>query len=208
MLTEKTVRGALDAFASSDPTPGGGSAAALAGAMGSALLLMVARMPKTRAGSEEERTNLAAAVAVLAPLCTLLTNAMDADAAAYDRVVAAYRLPKATDTEKASRSAAIQRALHGATEVPLGVLRAAVEALRQARRIAAHGYGAAASDVGVAIAMLAAAARGAALNVDVNLGSLKDAGFVETVHAERQRLAAEADALRREGDALLDLGSR
>lgn len=192
MLTDKSLRDLLAAFASSDPTPGGGSASAAASAMGTSLLMMVAALPRTRTGSDEDRAALAAVSATLTGVQQQLTEAIDADTAAYDAVVAAYKLPKASEVEQAARKSAIQRAVRGATDVPLGVMRLSAAALKQAKAVADHGHRAAASDVGVAIALLAAGARGARLNVDINLGSLSDGSYVEAVKAESERLGTEA----------------
>lgn len=205
-LVDRTVRELLAAFASFDPTPGGGSASALASAIGASLLVMVARLPKTHTGSDDERTALTSAATALASLAERLTAAVDRDTAAYDRVVAAYRLPKATDGEKAARTGAIQEALRAATDVPLGVMRLSADALVQARIVAAQGHRAAASDVGVGCALLAAGLRGARLNVDINLGSVSDAAYADRVRSERDRLAAEAAAAARDVDGLLGLG--
>ena len=192
MLTDKTVRDLLNAFASSDPTPGGGSASAVASAMGASLLLMVAALPKTRSGSDDDRVALNVASSALVGVQQQLVEAIDADSFAYDAVVAAYKLPKGDEGEQTARKAAIQRALRGATDVPLGVMRLSVGALRQARGIAEHGHRAAASDVGVAAALLAAGARGAKLNVDINLGTLSDRSYIAAVKTESERLARDA----------------
>jgi formiminotetrahydrofolate cyclodeaminase len=184
MLTDKTVRELLAAFASPDPTPGGGSASALAAAVGASLLTMVASLPKTRSNTDEERTALAAARASLAGLRERLTEAIDADTAAYDQVVAAYRRPKGDDDEKAARTAAIQAAMRTATDVPLGVMRLSAQALDLAKTVAAHGHTAAASDVGVASALLRAALEGARLNVDTNLSAIRDESYALAVRAE------------------------
>ena len=192
MLTDKSVRDLLAAFASSDPTPGGGSASAVASAMGASLLMMVSALPKTRSGSDEDRAALGAASSALIGVQQQLIEAIDADSVAYDAVVAAYKLPKATEIEQAARKSAVQRALRAATDVPLGVMRLSVLALREARAVAQHGYRAAASDVGVAIALVATGVRGARLNVDINVGSLSDGSYVEAVKAESERLATEA----------------
>jgi formiminotetrahydrofolate cyclodeaminase len=202
-LTDRTVRDLLTAFSSSDPTPGGGSAAALASALGASLLMMVAGLPKTRTGSDDDRAALTAAAGVLADLRQRLTDAIDADAAAYNQVVAAYRMPKAPVDVQAARNAAIQDALHGATEVPLVVVRLSRAALDQAIAVATHGHRAAASDVGVAVALLRAGARGARLNVDINLGSVSDAAYTGAVAAETARLSDEASRAADEADALL-----
>ena len=202
-LTDKSVRDLLSAFSSSDPTPGGGSAAALASAVGASLLLMVTGLPKTRSGSEEDRAALTAASAALADLRTTLTAAIDADTAAYDQVVAAYKMPKVSADEQSARKTAIQQALRAATEVPLGVVRMSAAALEQAAIVAAHGHRAAGSDVGVGVALLRAGLRGARLNVEINIGSITDAGYASAVTAEITRLSESASRAGDEADALL-----
>src|SRR5262249_15207958 len=131
IVVDLTARDLLASVSSSAPAPGGGSASALASAVGTSLLLMVANLPKTRTNSDEDRTRLAAAAAALAPLAEQLTDAIDADAAAYDAVVAAYKLPKSSPDEQQARTTAIQRALRAATDVPLGVMRLSAKALEQ-----------------------------------------------------------------------------
>jgi formiminotetrahydrofolate cyclodeaminase len=202
-LTEKPLRELLTAFSSTDPTPGGGSAAALASSVGASLLMMVARLPKTRTGSDEERLALTKANASLAVVGMRLTEAIDADTAAYDRVVAAYRLPKASPADLAARKAAIQEALRAATDVPLGVIRLSAAALEQAVVVAAHGHRAAASDVGVAIALLRAGTRGAQLNVEINIGGVSDPAYGDSITAETARLSADASRAADEADKLL-----
>src|SRR5215510_13905484 len=108
MLIDRSVRDILAAFSSSDPTPGGGSASALASALGTSLLIMVAALPKTRTGADAERAALAAATPTLVDLRDRLTGAIDADTTAYDRVVLAYKLPKATPDEQQTRKDEIQ----------------------------------------------------------------------------------------------------
>lgn len=153
--------------------------------------MMVAGLPKTRTGSDDDRVALGAAAAKLADVQRELADAIDLDAAAYDQVVAAFKLPKGDDATIAERKARIERAIVGATEVPLGVMRLSAAALEQLRVIAAHGHRAAASDVGVAAALLGAGFRGARLNVEINLGSVKDAAYVDAVKREVVRLVDE-----------------
>ena len=100
----------LDAFASNAPVPGGGSAAALAGALGVSLLVMAASLPKSRTGAPEEATDLAEAAARLRPLRDSLVQLIDADSDAYRAVMAAMKLPKMADDEKLTRTAALQSA--------------------------------------------------------------------------------------------------
>jgi formiminotetrahydrofolate cyclodeaminase len=184
MLVDRSVRDLLSAFSSSDPTPGGGSASALASAIGASLLIMVTGLPKTRNGSDEDRQALAAARAALEGIRQMLVDAIDADTQAYDEVVAAYKLPKATGGGQTARKEAIQRALRAATDVPLGVVRASADALAHARSVEAHGNPNAASDVGVAVALLKAGAQGARLNVEINLGSVTDSGYADRVRTD------------------------
>ena len=187
-----TVSQLLAALASPDPTPGGGTAAAIAGAMGTSLLVMVTGLAKSKNNTDEEKAALANARTAIAPITSRLTSLADADAASFDAVMAAYRLPKATDDEKTTRTAAIQSALRGATEIPLETLRACAAALGHARAVADHGNRSAESDVGVAIGLLKAAAVGAAANVRTNLGGLKDEAFKAATESETARLLEPA----------------
>jgi formiminotetrahydrofolate cyclodeaminase len=202
-LIDLSIRDLLTAFSSTDPTPGGGSAAALASAVGASLLIMVAGLPKTRTGSDEDRAALAAAGDALAGVRAQLTAAIDADTEAYDQVVAAYKLPKASADEQTTRKAAIQQALRTATDVPLGVARLSAAALASASAIAAHGHRAAASDVGVAVALLRAGARGARLNVEINIGGLSDAEYAKKAAVEIVQLSDAAARSADEAEALL-----
>ena len=182
----------LSALASPTPTPGGGTAAAIAGAMGTALLMMVAGLEKTKSNTADEKAALMAAAGGLKPIRARLMSLADDDAASFDAVMAAYRLPKAGDEEKAARTQAIQAALRGATEIPLETLRACAKALEHARVVADCGNRSAESDVGVAIGLLKAAAKGAAANVRSNLGGLKDEAFKTATEAETVRLLEPA----------------
>jgi formiminotetrahydrofolate cyclodeaminase len=187
-----TVAQLLAALASPDPTPGGGTAAAIAGAMGTSLLVMVSGLAKSKNNLDDEKAALAAAKSALEPISSRLTELADADTQAFNEVMAAYRLPKATDEDKTARTRAIQAALRGATEIPLETLRACADALAHSRTVADHGNQSAASDVGVAIGLLRAAAEGAAANVRINLTGLKDEAFNAATDAETARLLAAA----------------
>ena len=187
-----TVAQLLAALASPNPTPGGGTAAAIAAALGTSLLVMVGGLSKSKNNTDDEKATLAKARAAIEPIGARLTQLADADTEAFNAVMDAFRLPKVTDNQKAVRTRAIQDALHGATIVPLDTLRAATQALDHGRAIAEHGNRSAASDVGVAIGLLKAAADGAAANVRTNLDSLKDEGFVSKTEAETARLARQA----------------
>jgi formiminotetrahydrofolate cyclodeaminase len=187
-FSDMTVAQLLAALASPDPTPGGGTAAAIAGAMGTSLLVMVTGLAKSRNNTDDEKAALASARAALEPIGRTLTDLADADTESFNRVMDAYRRPKATDEEKLARSQAIQTALRGATDVPLQTLRACADALTHARLVAQHGNASAASDAGVAIGLLTAAAEGAAANVRINLASLKDEAYKRDTEGETTRL--------------------
>lgn len=178
----------LDAFASNQPVPGGGSAAALAGAIGASLLIMVAGLPKTRHGTDEERSALTAAAARLRPLRDELASLIDRDSEAYTSVINAYRLPRSTDAEQAARRDAIDEAMRAATEAPLATIRACERAMREAEVIASSGAASASSDVAVGIELLKTAARGAGMNVDTNLAAVKDAEYVQRASQEQRDL--------------------
>ena len=191
-LTSLPVSQLLAAFRSSEPTPGGGSAAALSSAVGASLLAMVAGLPKPKATSAEELGRLGDAGRRCTALAVQLEALIDEDSAAYDLVVGAFRLPKETDEDKVARAAAIQKALVAATEAPLDVMRRTSEALSIAPIVADLGNQNAASDVQVALGLLRAGLHGARQNVEINLGSLKDPGYVERVTAEAARLSESA----------------
>ena len=200
-LTERRVDDLLQAFRSPDPTPGGGSAAALAGAIGASLLAMVAGLPKSRAATEEDVERLQAAGRRCAAIAGDLTTLVDRDSEAYDLVVGAYQQPKRTDEEKSARSAAIQQAMRAAIAAPLDVMRACAAAAEQGVVVAALGNPSASSDVRVGFELLGAGLRGAKLNVEINLGSVKDAAYVETVRREveefERAIAHEIASIRR-----------
>jgi len=190
MLASKSVTELLDAFASPAPTPGGGSAAALSGAVAASLLVMVAAMPKTKNGTPEDRAALDAALPKLQALQKRLTSLIDEDAASYDGVVAAYKLPKGTDAEKAARKLAVQAAMRHATDIPLETFRAAVALIPLARVVAECGNPNAKSDAAVAVSMAMTAAGAANANVEINLDSTGDAAF-----AADTRLALKTETM-------------
>lgn len=191
-LTTQPLTGLLAAFRSPQPTPGGGSASALAGAVGASLLVMVAGLAKPKAATDAELAELRAAGARCGDLAARLEALVDRDSEAYDLVVTAFKRPKGSDEEKTARGRAIQEALVAATEAPLEVMRHCAAALDTADVVARLGNSNAASDVQVGVVLLSAGLRGAQQNVEINLGSLKDADYVARVRAEAARLAARA----------------
>jgi formiminotetrahydrofolate cyclodeaminase len=193
-LTDRTFTDLLSAFRSSDPTPGGGSASALAGAVGAALLAMVAGLPKPRAASDEDLVQLRSAGTTCTDLSEALRRLVDGDSEAYDLVVNAYRMPKTSEEEKVERSKRIQQALRVATEAPLEVMRACGRAIDQGEVIASFGNRNASSDVQVALELLSASLRGAKGNVEINLDSVKDQAYGDAVRQETERLLHECEA--------------
>jgi formiminotetrahydrofolate cyclodeaminase len=176
-FADQTISAFNDALASSDPTPGGGTASAVAGAMGVSLLMMVAGLQKTRGNNDHERATLAEARAALTSVRDRLLTLADTDTEAYNTFIAAMRLPKSTDAEKATRKQAMQQGTRAATEAPLDILRTVVEGIAYGKRIAQFGNPSASSDVRVAIELLEAAASGAAANVEINLTGIEDEAF-------------------------------
>jgi formiminotetrahydrofolate cyclodeaminase len=184
----------LDAFASNEPVPGGGSAAALAGAVGVSLLMMAAGLPKTKTGAPEEAADLSEAAARLRPLRETLTAMVDQDSDAYRAVLAAFRLPKTTEAQTGARAGAIQEAMRGATDVPLETMRVCQQALRGAVIVTRNALRTAHSDVATGIELLVAASRGSALSIEANLDAITDAAYVSRTRTERDVLAADVTA--------------
>lgn len=188
-LVTQSVSSLLAAFRSASPTPGGGSAAALAAATGASLLAMVAALPKSKAATEEDAQRLTAAGDRCTALALELETLVDSDSAAYELVMAAYKRPRATDDDKTARTLAIQAAFREAIAAPLSVMRAAAAATEQGVVIASLGNPSAASDLEVGLELLSAALRGAKLNVEINLGSVKDADYAAGIRNEVNEFA-------------------
>lgn len=174
----------LDALSSPNPTPGGGTAAAVCGSIAVALLIMVASLNKTKTNADVERSALIDARRALEPIKRRLLELGDADSTAFDEVMAAYRLPKLNDEEKARRKHAVQRSLRAATQVPLDTLRAMTDAIDHAPSVARFGNRAALSDIRVALELFEASSAGAAANVEINLTGLEDEAFRKSVAAD------------------------
>ena len=198
----------LDAFASSEPLPGGGSAAALTGALGTSLLLMVAGMAKTRTGSPEETADLAAAAARLRPIRDELTALIEEDSRAYLEVIAAYRAPRATDEERGQRRDAIDAAMRAAMDAPLRTMRACERALRDAPLVVRFGNPNAVIDAAVGSKLLLAAIDGAALNVDVNAPGVKDTDHRSRAIEEGHALVSSAHVFARQTLETAQAGAR
>jgi glutamate formiminotransferase/formiminotetrahydrofolate cyclodeaminase len=184
----------LELLASDSPTPGGGTAAALAGAMGASLAQMVAALTLSK-------EKFAAAHAVVRPIADAAATAQSGlvrlareDSDAYDAVVAARRLPKETEAQKLERQQAVGAANRRAAEIPLATAKAAVALLTLLPDLAEHGNPNAVSDAGAAALLLDASVQGALLNVGINLGGISDADFV--AHMQRETLALQEESQR------------
>jgi formiminotetrahydrofolate cyclodeaminase len=193
-LTHKSVKALLEEFRSPAPTPGGGSASALAGAVGASLLAMVAGLPKPRAATDADLHRLRAAGARCTELAMDLEALVDRDSEAYEMVVGAYRLPKQTDEERAVRATRVQTALAAAIAAPLDVMRACSAGIALVPVLQTLGNPNASSDVQVGQELLRAGLRGAQLNVETNLGSVKDQSYVAAIAAELVRLSESGAA--------------
>lgn len=168
-LTDLPASELLRRLASAEPIPGGGSAAALAGAMGASLMQMVVALTAGRAGSEAHETELTEIANAAATWQAELLRLTELDATAYDAVVRARRLPRGTDLERSARDVQVAAATREATRIPLETVRRAAEVLVLAERLAPIGNRNAISDVGVGALLATTAMRGAALNVRINL---------------------------------------
>ena len=192
-LIERTLRAFSDELSADTPVPGGGSAAAYAGAMGAALAAMVARITVKKESSEALR----AFAEEMDGLRAEFLRFVDEDSAAYARVAAAMKLPRKTEEEKAARQEAIQGALLGASRVPLEVARTARRLLDACERAVESASPMTASDVGVGALMAEAALRGAALNVMINLASIKDPAQVKVLSEDLDRVLEGAEEQRK-----------
>jgi len=176
MLVDKSLREFLGELASASPTPGGGSASALAAAVAASLFSMVGNLT---VGKEAEKAEaLRPALLQVMALAEAFTRLVDRDAQAYDRVRDAYRLPKEREDDKIKRAMEIQLALREATTVPLELAEKCVELMEAASDVVRLGRPTAISDAGVANFFALTAVMGGVLNVEVNLQSVDDEDFV------------------------------
>src|SRR4029077_2409371 len=183
----------LEAVAAPSATPGGGSVSALAGALAASLGQMVAGLSRKKKSQAAFVNELSEALDQLRRNAAELAEAIDRDAAAYDAVMAAYKLPQESAEEKRLRAEAVQRATHGAAEVPLQVAERSVALFERLGQLASIAAASMKSDLEVARLMAAAGARGALANVEINLDSITDASYLASMRAKsaalRERLA-------------------
>ena len=190
-LVGMKVNAFADVLSTEAPAPGGGSVAALCGALSGALSSMVAALTHGKKGYEASFEEMETAGIRAQALKAAFLDDVDRDTEAFNRVMDAMRLPKGTDAEKKAREAAIQETTVGATLVPLGVLRRCIEAAELARAVVVRGNKNSVSDGGVAALTARAAAEGAFLNVAINLPGSTDRRFRTETLAEAERLRGE-----------------
>ena len=191
-LAELKTAEFVDLLASDAPAPGGGSAAALEGALGAALTAMVCGLTVGKKKYAEFQELAEEAQKKATDLKARFVDVMDRDTEAFNVVSAAFGMPKATDEEKAARSAAIQKGLEGCTKTPFEMMELAVETLELTASILGKSNDSAASDLGVSALSLRAAIQGAWLNVLINIGSLKNKELAEDYRQKGEALLAKA----------------
>ena len=191
-LQDLAVKEFIDKVTGNDPVPGGGSVSALNGSLAASLAAMVANLTVGRKKYAEVNDEMEQISARMTEQSAQLLADVDRDAEAYDRVFAAFKLPKETDEEKAVRKEAIQRETKYAAEVPMEVARTASELLPMIDAAARRGNSNAVTDATVAMMCARTAVIGALLNVRINLASITDEAFVKTMTEEADRLEAAA----------------
>ena len=192
MYQEESIRQFTDELASSASMPGGGTAAASGGAMGAALLSMVCNLTIGKEKFRDVEAELKEVLAETERLRLDLLGMMDEDADSFNRIIAAYRLPKNTPEETDARAKAIQQAIIGATEVPLKMVEKCARVVELAMPVAEKGNVGAVSDAGVGALLAEAALRSAAFNIKINLRSIKDVAFAEKARRRMETLVASA----------------
>jgi len=192
----KTLNEFLAEAMSSSPTPGGGNVSAAVATLAASMVCMVANLTigkKAYAEFEDQAKLVVSNMTAIIEKLKVLTNK---DMEAFDNYMAAFRMPKDSDEQKAARGAAIQEAAKKATLVPLEICRTCLDILVQAEELSKYGNKMAISDVGVGAMVGEAALRACMLSVDINLPSIKDKAFVDKVAADREHLFVKAEELK------------
>lgn len=209
MLSGKTITEFTKELASDSPAPGGGSVAALTGALAAALSAMVGRLT---VGKEKYKDGWAVMEKVrdeADALSVTLLDLMEKDTDAFNTYMAAMKLPKDTDADKAARKSAMQEAAKLSTSVPLRTMECCLEAAKLGDLAAANGNPNALSDAGSAVLLAKAGGRAAMYNVLINLSGIADADFAAQCKSRSEAIMAELDALAAAIDArvMTDLSS-
>lgn len=191
-LKKLEVTAFADLLASDAPAPGGGSTAALEGALGAALTAMVCGLTAGKAKYAASQELVESVREKCAALQVRFLDVMDRDTEAFNAVAAAFALPKGTEEEKAARSATIQAALRGCIDTPMEMMELAAETLERTESLLGRFNDSAASDLGVAALSLRSAIQGAWLNVRINISSIKDQDLAERSRERGEALLAKA----------------
>lgn len=194
MFKEETLHDFLQKLGSASPAPGGGTAAALAGALASSLCTMVASLTLGRERFKDAWPEMEVAVEKGHALTATLVELMDQDAESYNAVMAAMKMPKSTEEEKALREERVQESLKEACKVPLKTVQTVAEVGHLMESVLFKGNPNAVTDAGSAGRLAWAAAHAAAYNVEVNLKAVKDAGFVEETRRKLKFELAQVEA--------------
>jgi len=188
MLIKKTVENFSMELASDSPAPGGGSVSALAGSLAAALVAMVGNLTVGKEKFRQYEAEVQKALEDAEGLREKLLELVDEDTEAFNKVMVAFKLPKETEMERQKRSSAIQQAFIGAAQLPLQVVNNCLRIMQTSEVIIDWGNPNAVSDAGVSVLMAAAGARGAAMNVRINLGSIKDEEQKKKLNTELQEM--------------------
>lgn len=202
-LFNMSVKAFVDELSSDSPAPGGGSTAALCGALSGALTSMVAALTHPRPEYEAVKKDMKEVGSKAQVLKDELLKSVEKDSAAFNKIIECFRLPKKSKEEKVKKKEAIQEATKGATLVPLEVLEKSLEVLDLTRIVALKGFASSLSDAGVAGACGMAAAEGAFLNVIINLNQIEDEKFVSDIKSKALNLHDTASKISREIEAMV-----
>jgi formiminotetrahydrofolate cyclodeaminase len=196
-----SLRAFIEAVGSADAAHGAVSSAAVAGGLGSSLLLMVATLPQARSDAVADRAKLVDAAAVLTGLRQQLLETIETETAV--KLFTARNMPQASAAQRSERRDAIQLALRASADVPLEVMRLCAQGLELAAKVAAHGARAASTDVQLGVALLQAGFDGARSNLEAKLSSFIDAAYIRSIVDEIGRLISETTASTRAAESLL-----
>jgi formiminotetrahydrofolate cyclodeaminase len=199
--SDVSLRDFIEAVGSADAPHGAVSIAAVAGGLGSSLLLMVATLPQTRTDTVGDRAKLVEAATGLTSVQQQLIETIETETAV--KLFTARSMPQASEAQRSERRAAIQLALRASADVPLEVMRLCAQGLELAATIAAHGSRAASTDVQLAMALLQAGFDGARSNLESKLSSFSDPAYVTSIVDEIVRLSADTTASTRSAESFL-----
>ena len=191
-LTEMTISAFAELLGSDAPAPGGGSSAALSGALGAALTTMVAALTAGKEKYQEHEALMQEVLTEGTALRIQLVDAIDRDTEAFNAVSAVFTMPRDTDEQKEARKAAMQAALKGATKTPYEMMECSLKALELTEKALGRSNTNALSDLGVAALSLKAAIQGAWLNVRINLGGIRDEAFATQYRTNGEAILAKA----------------